>query len=107
MRLSDALDFRTFMRRKQTLKLFRDLLRASPDMQTRAQIRASFESHRSISDPLSLRALMMDGKRTLDVLNAAKVQRLSGPSDSHGASPAIVSSGEKDRRVGEGWPWER
>ena len=108
MRLSDALDFRTFMRRKQTLKLFRDLLRASPDMQTRAQIRASFESHRSVSDPLSLRALMMDGKRTLDVLNATKVHRLSGPSSgSRNASADAVASGEKDRRVGEGWPWER
>ena len=77
-------------------------------MQTRAQIRASFESHRSVSDPLSLRALMMDGKRTLDVLNATKVQRLSGPSSgSSNASADAVASGEKDRRVGEGWPWER
>ena len=99
--LHDALDLRSFMRRRQTLKLFRDLLRASPDPQTRAQIRDAFESHRGATDPLSIRALLMDGRKTLDVLTSAKVP----DSGRHSTHPSV--SEEHSGRIGQGWPWER
>ena len=99
--LQDALDLRSFMRRRQVLKLFRDLLRASPDPQTRAQIRAAFESHRGAVDPLSVRALLMDGRRTLEVLIAAKVPK------NNRQETQPPSSDEQDGRVGQGWPWAR
>lgn len=78
------------------------------------QIKVEFSNNKHVVDAVSLRSIMAEGSRQLEVLKdmAASSQPTVLNQQVHGGGPQVTSwldSSTPDDvkgRVGEGWPWQ-
>jgi hypothetical protein len=123
-KLTSALPYHVFMQRQRVLGLYRSMLRAVGRLQREdirpdiwQQVRVEFRHNKTITDAVSLKALMTEGTRQLEVLKDMAGSPIGGESKIHPVSPVVPipgvtswldSSTEDDvkGRVGEGWPWQ-
>jgi Complex 1 protein (LYR family) len=120
-RLKNVLPLQVFIRRQQSLSLYRSFIRHGrrlKDVDLRAdiikQIHTEFSQNRTITDLAAIRSLIQEGNRTLEQLKAMASDRPVGKSDcdsSVGIKPSGSSWLDTDDpddqrgRVGTGWPW--
>lgn len=79
----------------------------------RQQIRVEFSNNKHVKDAVSLRSLMSEGSRQLEILKDMESTPSSTFNPVFPSNPAVTSwldsSTEDDikGRVGEGWPWQQ
>ena len=125
--LTAALSLKEFLQRQRVLRLYRNLLKSASHPTDRTSfeaVRTAFRTHASNSDPASIRALMADGTKALEMLHNQRAtnsfserikpphtseKALSTPEDSEDSWLHSGSGDDEDvrGRVGTGWPWQR
>jgi hypothetical protein len=119
-RLGQALSYPAFMQRQRVLGLYRSMLksvqridRSDIRVDISQQIKSEFTNNKNVKDAVSLRSLMSEGSRQLEVLKDMESSPSSTFNPVYPNNPAVTSwldsSTEDDikGRVGEGWPWQQ
>jgi hypothetical protein len=117
-RLKDVLPLSEFIRRTQTLSMYRKILRigrqvdriqhSSGDIEK--QIKRDFRHNRTITDPVSIKSMLSEARRHTDALEAmAAVHETDHSHHKFDPTSWINASDEHDERgrVGSDWPWGR
>lgn len=105
-RLSHALPLKHFIRRQQSIQLYRNFMRAlrdiDPDMRAsiKNEIQIEFRINVKISNELTIKMLLANGRRSLKQLIDLRVSNLDEDS-----WISVKDSDDKRGRVGTGWPW--
>ena len=119
-RLSQALPYPVFMQRQRVLGLYRSMLksvqridRSDIRADIRQQIKSEFTINKNMTDAVSLRSLMSEGSRQLEILKDMESTPSSTFNPVFPNNPAVTSwldSSTEDEikgRVGVGWPWQQ
>lgn len=110
-RIGNTLPLHVFIRRQQTLKLFRQLLKACRKVEPESlkrdiskEITSEFKKHKFIVDTLALRSLVQTAQSSL-----VKLEDMCNiKSTPYKDNSWLNTSDETDQkgRVGKGWPWK-
>lgn len=118
MSTEKVLSLKDFIRRAQSLKLFRDFLRQIrrvPNQQLQSQIRVEvktqFRYNSHLVDSMAYKSAMIEAHRSLKQIEALSVKGSENEIgdavvDNHDSTDESSSS-DGNYRVGTGWPWDR
>ena len=119
-RLSQVMSYPAFMQRQRVLRLYRSMLQAvklleRDDIKSDLtnQIQREFRINIKVKDPVSVRSLMSEGSRQLEILKDMGTASKSDLPSMHQIDSSVTSwldsSTEDDvkGRIGTGWPWDK
>ncbi|RYH13883.1 LYR motif-containing protein [archaeon] len=111
--LGETLPLRFFIRRKQVLSLYRNLIRNATRVHDESvqrdiisQIRTDFRRNAHVQDSLVIKSLIQEGNSNLKILQGMAYKDSKAHSiRAQGSWIEQEDPVDKRGRVGEGWPW--
>ena len=105
-RLKEVKPLKYFIRRSQSLSLFRKFFRASKGLEdhikfdVREMIRSDFKKNMNVTDDSMIKKLLVDGNRSLKQVTAMGTKTIEEDSWIN-----TKDASDERGRVGSGWPW--
>ena len=115
-KLKNVLPLGVFIRRQQSLMLYRDLMRAARKvddptirLEIMTSIRVEFKNNLNISDPMALKSLILVGNRSLKQIQSMSTTSNKNNSISHDNESWMNIKDDDDvrGRIGQQWPWQK
>jgi hypothetical protein len=109
--LGDVLPLHVFIRQRQVIHIYRNLLKATKGLQDavlrqelQLQIRNDFRRNKDVKDTQLIKSLLQEANSSLKTLHGMVASIRTGPK-SVGSWLDQSENDDKRGRVGEGWPW--